>query len=113
MTDTSETSAQHLGILWMLELFRPLPVGPEPRIPATFLRAGPEIASELAQAMQLDDPVPVLQRFSMGRHCYIARVEGKIATYGWITFDEEGIGELGLIIRLNKGEAYIWDCATL
>jgi hypothetical protein len=33
--------------------------------------------------------------------------------YGWISFDEEGIGELGLIIRLGEGEAYIWDCATL
>jgi ribosomal protein S18 acetylase RimI-like enzyme len=111
MTIPSETGA--LGILWMLRLDKPLPGSPEPRIPATFSRAGPEMAEELAQAMGLDNSAPVLQRFGMGRHCYIARVEGNLAAYGWITFDEEGIGELGLRIRLKKGEAYIWDCATL
>jgi GNAT superfamily N-acetyltransferase len=113
MTPPSEIDAQHLGILWMLELDRPLPIGPEPRILVTFSRVDPEVAGELAFAMGFDNPAPVLQRFSMGRHCHIARVEGKIAAYGWITFDEEGIGELGLIIRLKKDEAYIWDCATL
>ena len=111
MIPLSETGA--LGILWMLRLDRPLPGGPEPRIPATFLRAGPEIVGELALVMGYDNPAPVLERFSTGRYCYAGRVEGKIATYGWITFDQEGIGELGLSIRLQKGEAYIWDCATL
>lgn len=111
MTQPSEPDA--LGILWMLRLDRPLPVGPSPSIPATFQRAGPEAATELAHAMQLNNPDRVLQRFAIGRHCYIARVEGKLAAYGWITFDREGIGELGLTIRLSKGEAYIWDCATL
>jgi len=111
MTLPSETGS--LGILWMLRLDRPLPGSPEPRIAATFQRAGPEIVVELAQAMGFDNPAPVLQRFSTGRHCYVARVVGKIATYGWITFDEEGIDELGLRMRLGEGEAYIWDCATL
>lgn len=107
----SETDA--LGILWMLRLDRSLPACPEPRIPATFLRASPEIAGELAQAMGLDNPALVLQRFSTGRQSYIARVEGKIASYCWISFDEEGIGELGLSMHLLEREAYIWDCATL
>ncbi len=109
----TETGAQHLGILWMLKLDRSLPTGPEPLVPATFMRVGPEIARELAQAMGLDEAAMVLQRFARGRHCYIARVEGKLVTYGWVTFDEEGIGEIGLRIRLKAGEAYIWDCATL
>ena len=111
MTTPSETGA--LGILWMLRLDKPLPGGPEPRRQATFSRAGPEIVGELAQAMGLDNPSLVWQRFHMGKHCYIARIQGYLAAYGWITFDEEGIGELGLRMRLNKGEAYIWDCATL
>ena len=63
--------------------------------------------------MGLDDPGIVLQRFATGRHCYAARVDGKLAAYGWVTFDEEAIGELGLRFRLKAGEAYIWDCATL
>jgi GNAT superfamily N-acetyltransferase len=111
MTLPTETGA--LGILWMIQLDRPLSRGPSPRIPATIYRAGPGDVEELAQAMGFDDPAPVLQRLNLGRHCYLARVEGRIVAYGWISFDEEGIGELGLIIRLGEGEAYIWDCATL
>jgi len=114
MTTPSEIGV--LGIFWMMRLDRPLPVKPEShmaRIPATFRRAGSEDVEELALAMGYDDTIPVLQRLSMGKHCYIARVEGKPVAYGWITFDKEDIGELGLSARLNEREAYIWDCATL
>ena len=113
MTQPAEADAQPQGTLWILDLDQPLPVGPVLRIPAVFMRVGPEGAQELAQAMDLDDPSVVLQRFASGRHCYIARIEGTLATYGWVTYDEEGIGELGLNIRLKAGEAYIWNCATL
>lgn len=111
MTSPSEIDA--LGILWMLRLDRPLPVDLKPLVPADFLRAGPELAMELAHAMGHNNPSPVFQRFSLGKQCYIARVDGNIAAYGWITFDKEHIGELGLTMRLNQDEAYIWDCATL
>jgi GNAT superfamily N-acetyltransferase len=113
MTDPSGTNVQHIGTFWMLELDRPLPPAIVPRIPATFMRIGPEVAGELVQAMGLDDPEIILQRFATGRHCYAARVDGKLVAYGWVTFDEEAIGELGLRFRLKAGEAYIWDCATL
>src|SRR6266566_1535225 len=113
MTDASETGAQHIGTFWMLELDRPLPPAIIPRIPAAFTRTGPEAARELAHAMGFDNPEIVLQRFAAGRHCYTARVDGNLAAYGWVTFDQEAIGELGLIFRLKAGEAYIWDCATL
>src|SRR5258707_13583773 len=63
--------------------------------------------------MDLGDQAVVLQRFDNGRHCYVGRIEGTVATYGWVTFDEEDIGELSLSIRLKAGEAYIWNCATL
>lgn len=102
-----------LGILWMLRLDRPLPENPEPGTAATFLLASLETASELAEAMGLETTAPVLKRFDRGRHCYIGQIDYKIVTYGWITFDQESIGELGLTIRLQQGEAYIWDCATL
>lgn len=111
MTDLSGTNTQHIGTFWVLELDRPLPPAIVPRIPATFMRNGPE--EELVQAMGLDVPAIMLQRFATGRHCYAARVDGKLAAYGWVTFDEEAIGELGLRFRLKAGEAYIWDCATL
>ncbi len=110
---TSPSEIDVLGLLWMLQLDRPRPCKQESRIPATFQRAGPEHATELAQAMGFDHPASVLQRLSMGKHCYIVRVKGKLAGYGWITYDTEDIGEFGVSIRLNEGEAYIWDCATL
>ena len=116
MTDPSGTNVQHIGTFWILELDKPLPAVIVPRVPATFMRIGPEVAGELVQAIGLDDPAIILQRFSTGRHCYAARVDRvdeKLAAYGWVTFDEEAIGELGLRFRLKAGEAYIWDCATL
>jgi len=113
MTQPAEADARPLGTFWMLVLNQPLPVGLIPRVPTVFMRIGPELAQELASAMQLDDLAVVLQRFARGCHCYAGRIEGKLATYGWVTFDEECIGELGLKFRLKAGEAYIWDCATL
>jgi len=113
MTQPAEVDAQPQGTFWMLDLGQPLPVGLIPQLPVAFLRIGPEVAQELAHAMQLDDPSVVLQRFARGCHCYAGRIDGKLATYGWVTFDEEGIGELGLNFRLKASEAYIWDCTTL
>ena len=111
MTERSGTSVQHIGTFWILELDRPSPPAIVPRIPATFMRIGPE--KELVQAMGSDAPAIIRQRFATGRHCYTAMVDGELAAYGWVTFDEEAIGELGQRFRLKTGEAYIWDCVTL
>lgn len=113
MTLSSDPDARLMGLFWMLKLDEPLPVGIEAGIAATFLRAGPEDISELATAMGLDDVEPVARRFARGCQCYIARFEERLISYGWITFDEERIGSLGLSVRLLPGEGYIWDCATL
>jgi len=113
MTSFSEADVQRLGLFWTLRLAGPLPVAVSPRILATFQRADPQVAEELASAMGFADPTPVLRRFRQGRHCYVGRSEGRLVAYGWITFDEDVIGELGLRVRLLPAEAYIWDCATL
>ncbi len=113
MMSASETGPQHLGTLWVLNLDGLSLVGPVPRVAVSYQRVGPEAAPSLAQAMGFDNPAEVLQRFAAGRRCYTGNIEGVLATYGWVTFDEELIGELGLRIRLAPGEAYIWDCATL
>jgi GNAT superfamily N-acetyltransferase len=110
MTERPGTRVQHIGTFWMLELDRPLPPAVQPHVPATFTCIGPE---EFVQAMGIDDPEVIRQRFASGRHCYAAMVDGKLAAYGWVTFDEEAIGELGQRFRLKAGEAYIWDCVTL
>ncbi len=52
-------------------------------------------------------------KHARGCKCYIGNIEQEIATYGWVSFDDEHIGELDLTIRVPANEAYIWDCATL
>lgn len=113
MALASETEPRHMGTFWTLPLTEAAPAAVAPRAPATFEQVGPEVAGALAQAMGMEDPAPVLERFATGRRCYIARVAGALASYGWVSFEEEGIGEVGLILHLQRGEAYIWDCATL
>jgi GNAT superfamily N-acetyltransferase len=109
MMQPSESDAKHQGTLWMVQLDAPLPDPPAPRVPATFARAGPEIAHEIAP----NDPASRAQRFATGRRCYIASIEGRLAAYAWVSFDEEAIGELGISIHLQAGDVYIWDCETL
>ncbi len=112
MTLSSDLDPQHVGTLWLLHFTGHLPPAVAPRVPVTFLRAGPEDIQELALAMGHSDPSEIQQRFAAGKQCYIGRIDGKLATYGWVTFDAESIGELGLSIRLQPDEAYIWDCGT-
>jgi ribosomal protein S18 acetylase RimI-like enzyme len=113
MIPASELGLQHLGTLWVLDLNEPPLDSPMPRIGVTFQRVGSEAVLSLVQAMKLDSPEEVLKRFDACKRCYTGNVDGVLATYGWVTFDEELIGELRLRIHLEPGEAYIWDCATL
>ena len=113
MSHTSEPGPQHLGTLWHMDLSEPSLIGPIPRVEVNFQRIDSEVAPSLAQAMGLENPEEVFKRFDAGKRCYIGNVDGVLATYGWVTFDKELIGELRLHIRLAPGEAYIWDCATL
>ncbi len=106
----SDLEAQHVGTFWLLDLTDALPPGVVARVPVTFQRAD---IPELARAMGLSDQAEILRRFAAGKQCYTGKVDGKLATYGWVTFDKEDIGELGVSLHLQPGEAYIWDCATL
>jgi ribosomal protein S18 acetylase RimI-like enzyme len=70
-------------------------------------------AEALARAMGLATATEAQQRFGAGRRCFIALVDGSIATYGWVSHGVESIGELERSFRMSPEEAYIWDCATL
>src|SRR5262245_3968709 len=109
----SSEQARPAGTFWALALDAPLPPACAPRVAARFERVGPEETSALTQAMGKRSLSPVQRRFAAGKYCYVARVAEEIATYGWVTFDEEIIGELRLRLSMGPGEAYIWDCATL
>lgn len=106
-----EQDSRKAGTIWTLTLEEP-PARVSPRLPASFSPVGPEALAELAWAMRAAPP-DVARRFETGRRCYAARVAGALAAYGWVSFEEELIGELRLRVRLLPGEAYIWDCATL
>ena len=52
-------------------------------------------------------------RLARGCRCFAAWVAGEVAAYGWLSSEAEWIGEIGLEIRPEAGEAYIWNCLTL
>ena len=112
MMVSAENDPRRAGVIWALNLDEPVPVI-TPLTPATFRRAGPEYVPALAEAMGGAASGEILKRFETGRRCYAAWVADKLAAYGWVSFNEEHIGELNLRLTLLPGEAYIWDCATL
>ncbi len=105
-----ENDPRRAGTIWVANLdeARPFSV---PGLPAAFGQAGPEAAPALAAAGQTR-PAEVLRRFAAGRRCYAAWVAGQVAAFGWVSLDEEFVGELNLRLRLLPGEAYVWDCVT-
>ena len=113
MSDISVNGLQHHGTLWMLRFDQTPSVQTDALTPVTWENAELEMAPALSQAMGLTDSTEVLQRFVRGCYCYLGKINDEIAAYGWVTFDQEHIGELDLTVCLRTGEAYIWDCSTL
>ncbi len=112
MMVSAENDPRRAGTIWVLDLDEPVPVV-TPEVPAAFRRAGPDLAPALVSAMDGVSSGGLIKRFENGRRCYIAQVEDQIAAYGWVSLDDEHIGELNLRIKLLPGEVYIWDCATI
>lgn len=101
------------GMIFVYELARapraPLLDGATPRA-ATLADA-----ATLQQAMEtsgLYDEHTVHQRLRTGRRPYLVETEGVIASYGWVAYTAEPIGDLGIAFELDPDEAYIYDCAT-
>jgi GNAT superfamily N-acetyltransferase len=67
----------------------------------------------LAAALDSDQAQDARQRLADGRRCFVAKVNGQIAAYGWVTQGTEYVGELERHFDLRGDEAYIWDCVTL
>jgi len=108
----AESDPRQPGTLWVRNLDWPVPDDAAPRVPATFRQLCLAEIESLAQLMQLADPTAIQQRLAAGKRCYVAQVGSALATYGWVSWNEEEIGEIGLCLHLMPGEAYIWDCAT-
>jgi hypothetical protein len=112
MMVSAENDPRRHGTIWVLNLDHEPPVV-IPRVHADFRRVTPELAPALASSIGSIYLTEINNRLESGRQCYAAWVDGQAAAYGWVSFVEEGIGELNLRINLLPGEAYIWDCATL
>ena len=112
MMVSAENDPRRAGTIWTLNLDERTPAI-TPRIPAAFCRVGPDLMPALASMVGDDACAEIPKRFESGRRCYTAWVGDRLASYGWVSFDEEYIGELNLRIKLLPGEAYIWDCATI
>ena len=55
----------------------------------------------------------VATRFARGCRAFAMVVDGAVVAYGWVSTAGEWIGELGLEIKPDAGEAYVWNCFTL
>jgi len=59
------------------------------------------------------DGALVEERFKRGVRCFVVRIDGAIAGYGWLSVGPEWIGEIQLEIKPREREGYIWNCFTL
>ena len=109
---SAKNDPRPIGTIWVFDLDHPIPFI-KPTIDAAFFRVDSESMPQLSAAMDSNDSAEVLKRFENGRRCYVAQVEDKLAAYGWVSLEEEFVGELSLHLKLLPGEAYIWDCVTL
>lgn len=109
---SAENDPRRAGTIWMLNLDEPTPVV-VPHVQAEFGRVELDSVPALASSIDSVTLAEFTQRLQSGRQCYTAWVDGQLVTYGWVSFEDEYIGELNLRIKLLAGEAYIWDCGTL
>jgi ribosomal protein S18 acetylase RimI-like enzyme len=101
------------GTLWALETQAGLPPVCPAEVEVTFEEVGLAHIADLTVAMNLPTPEPIQQRLQSKRRCFSLRIDGQIASYGWVTHGVECVGELERQFHLHDDEAYIWDCGTV
>jgi ribosomal protein S18 acetylase RimI-like enzyme len=101
------------GTFWVVDLGNGLPPLCPAQVETEFEEISDNGVGDLAAAMNLPSPESVRRRMQHGRRCFVLRVAGQIAAYGWITLGPERVGELEREFNLHEDEAYIWDCGTV
>lgn len=111
MMVSAENDPRRAGTIWGLNLDEKIPVL-TPRVRAEFRRVTSDLVPALCTIRGPDASAEFTERFVTGRQCFGAWVGGQLAAFGWVSIDEEHIGELNLRIKLLPGEVYVWDCET-
>jgi hypothetical protein len=112
MMVSAENDPRRAGTIWTLNLDESIPII-QPLVETNFRRLGADLVPALVSTMERDASAELLKRLETGRRCYAAWVGDQLASYGWVSLEEEHIGELNLRIRLLPGDVYVWDCATI
>jgi len=68
-------------------------------------------AATMADAQQRSRK-EIARRFAAGHRAYVARLDGEIAAWGWVATREATIGELGITVRLEPDDRYLWNFVT-
>ena len=111
-----------VGTIWIYDLRQPagiLPPGlsPEDLPQVHFQRTGPEDAARLGPFLDAAVVDGFIERLKDKPDCrrrlYTAWSADRLAGYGWVSFDSEAVGELGVRLRLEPCEVYLWDFYTL
>lgn len=77
------------------------------------LTVEPAYSAEIMAELQGRTLAEMQFRFEAGHRAYVARIDGEPAAWGWVATREAGIGELDTIVRLPRGERYLWNFVTL
>jgi hypothetical protein len=101
------------GTFWALRTADGLPPLCTPKVTVEFSEVETANIADLTTAMDLPDSSLIEQRFQGRRRCFIFRIDGRIAAYGWVTQGEEQVGEMERTFHLRDDEAYIWHCGTI
>ncbi len=109
---SAQDDPRHGGTIWAIHLHTERP-DVTALLPARFCRLEPDSARDLTAVIGSPSMDEIRRRFEAGARCYAAWVGSDLAAYGWVSFEEEYVGEFNLWVRLVPGEAYIWDCFTL
>jgi GNAT superfamily N-acetyltransferase len=112
MMVSAENDPRRAGTIWALDLDEPVQPAAA-RVAASFRRLGTNATPASSAVLDREALAEFNRRLASGRRCYAAWVGGQLASYGWVSFGEEHVGELNLRLRMLPGEAYIWDCVTL
>ncbi len=112
MTKQRQSVVEH-GTLWVFETVENKPDLCDTRVHATFEEIRSTETDALAEAMGISVADLKRERFIGNRRCFVLKVGGQIATYGWVSHGAEAVGELERTFQLRETDAYIWDCVTL